>query len=120
MPISLLLADDSDTVRTAIKRILQTEPEIELVGEAEAFPQTLALCSALKPNVVLLDLHMPGPAFEAHYVKSSLLSCAKLVLAMCAWDDDESRALATKYGAVTLLDKAQLASKLIPAIKAAA
>ena len=55
-----MLADDADFVRSAVRRLLEEEPKIQLLGEAVNFPQTLQMAADLKPNVVLLDLHMPG------------------------------------------------------------
>jgi DNA-binding NarL/FixJ family response regulator len=60
MSIGVLLAEDADAMRLAIRRLLQTQPAIELLGEAVNFPQTLQMAAHLKPNVVLMDLHMPG------------------------------------------------------------
>jgi DNA-binding NarL/FixJ family response regulator len=120
MPITLLLADDANSVRSAVRLILETEPAIELVGEAMNFPQALELCAKLKPTVLLLDLHMPGEQFEAQHVKTKLLDCAKSVLAMSVWNDGESRALASHYGCTTFLDKTHLGTELVPAIMAAA
>jgi DNA-binding NarL/FixJ family response regulator len=120
MPITLLLADDAASVRTAIKHLLTMEPGIMLVGEAANFPEAVAMCAELKPTVLLLDLHMPGEQFDAQHVKTKLLDCAKHVLAMSVWNDEECQALATSYGAISLLDKAQLGSELVPAIMAAA
>jgi DNA-binding NarL/FixJ family response regulator len=120
MSITLLLADDAASVRIAIKHLLEVEPEITLIGEAANFSETLAMCAELKPTVLLLDLHMPGEQFEAEHVKARLLDCAKHVLALCAWDDQESRTLASLYGAEILLDKSELPLKLVPAIMAVA
>ncbi len=119
VPITLLLADDAVFIRSAIKCLLEPQTEITLVGEATTFPQVLAMCAELKPNVVLLDLHMPGE-LDSQLVKAKLLDCAKSVLAMCAWSDGQSRALASLYGAKTLLDKGHLSRELVPAIMAAA
>jgi DNA-binding NarL/FixJ family response regulator len=120
MPVTLLLADDAEPIRMAIKRLLEPQPGITLIGEATSFPETFAMCAELKPNVVLLDLHMPGEQFEAQYVRTKLLDCSKSVLAMSVWNDGQSRALANLYGASRFLDKAQLSSELVPAIMAAA
>jgi DNA-binding NarL/FixJ family response regulator len=120
MPITLLLADDTASVRTAIKHLLKMEPGITLVGEAANFPETVAMCAELKPNVLLLDLHMPGEQFDPQHVKTKLLDCAKHVLAMSVWNDGNSRTLADLYGCATFLDKAQLGTELVPAILAAA
>jgi DNA-binding NarL/FixJ family response regulator len=117
MPVTLLLADDSDVTRRAIKLLLEEEPSIELVAEAGCLADVIRICGELKPDVVVMDLHMPDEQhFDPAFTKSHLLGCSKHVLAMSVWVDDESRALAADYGAATLLDKSRLASDLIPAI----
>jgi DNA-binding NarL/FixJ family response regulator len=120
MPITLLLADDSNSIRSAVRLILEMEPAIELVGEAVDFPQALEMCAELKPTVLLLDLHMPGKQFDAQHVKTKLLDCVKHVFATSVWNDANSRTMASLYGCATFLDKAQLGTELIPAIMAAA
>jgi DNA-binding NarL/FixJ family response regulator len=120
MPITLLLADDANSIRSTIRHILETEPAIELIGEAVNFPQALEMCAELKPTVLLLDLHMPGEQFEAEHVKTKLLDCAKHILAMSVWNDGNSRTLASHYGCRMFLDKAQLGTELVPAIMAVA
>jgi DNA-binding NarL/FixJ family response regulator len=117
MSIGLLLADDSDVTRHAIKRLLEEEPNIEVVAEATCFADVIRMSAALKPDVVVMDLHMRDEReFDPALTKSHLLGCAKLVLAISVWVDQESRALAADYGAAKLLDKSHLASELIPAI----
>jgi two-component system, NarL family, response regulator NreC len=118
--ITLLLADDANSIRSAIRHILETEPAIELIGAAVNFPQALEMCAELKPTVLLLDLHMPGEQLDTEHVKIKLLDCAESVLIMSVWNDEESRALASHYGCTTFLDKAQLGTELVPAIMAAA
>ena len=120
MPITLLLADDANSIRSAIRHILETEPAIELIGEAVNFPQALEMCAELKPTVLLLDLHMPGEQLDTEHVKLKLLDCAESVLIMSVWYDEESRALASHYGCTAFLDKTQLGTELVPAIMAVA
>ena len=117
MSIGLLLADDSDVTRHAIRRLLEEEPNIQLVAEATSFADVVRMAAELKPDVVLIDLHMRDEReFDPALTKSRLHGCAKHVLAMSVWVDGVSRALATDYGAAKLLDKSRLASELIPAI----
>lgn len=73
------------------------EPGITF-GEAANLQEALAMCAELKPNVILPDLHMPRE-LDAQYVKTKLLDCAEYVLAMCAWNNDQSQAQANLYGA---------------------
>jgi len=117
MSIGLLLADDSDATRRAIKLLLAAEPNIEIVAEAVSFADVVRMSTTLKPDVVVMDLHMRDERdFDPARTKSHLLSCTKRVLAMSIWIDEESRTLAADYGAIALLDKTRLASELVPAI----
>jgi PleD family two-component response regulator len=108
MPVTVLLADDAASVRTPIKHLLEIEPRIVLVGEVADFSETVVMCAELKPNIVLLDLHMLGDPLEPRYVKSHLLDCARSVLAMSLGDDGESRALAILYGARSVSENSSL------------
>jgi CheY-like chemotaxis protein len=116
MPIKVLLADDNETVRKAICRLLTSDPEIHVVAEATSFRQALQIAGTQRPHVVVLDLHM-GDEREVTplQVKSSI--GASQLLAISIWNDDEAKALADSFGAVTLLDKISLTAELIPAIK---
>jgi len=58
LSIKILLADDSDVMRRAIVKLLNEEPSTELVGEAKGFAETIQLANTLKPDVLLMDLHM--------------------------------------------------------------
>jgi chemotaxis response regulator CheB len=116
VPIKVLVADDSAVLRHAIRNVLATQPEIELVGEADNFAQTIEMANALAPHVIVMDLHMPHEnSIDPQDVKSQLNHGAR-TLAMSLWTDEDAQALAWMLGAVTLLDKAKLASTLIPAI----
>jgi DNA-binding NarL/FixJ family response regulator len=117
MSIGVLLAEDAVVMRLAIRRLLQMEPNIDLLGEAVNFQQTIQMAAHLKPKVVLLDLHMPGERqFSPAFIKSELLLSARHVLMMSLWTDADAKALAESYGAIALLDKSKLAFELVPAI----
>lgn len=116
MRVRVLLADDTAIIRKAILSLLGDEKQIEVVGEAEDFAQTLTLARQLKPHVVILDLHMPGSRLTPMALSDELRSQNASVIAISVYCDDESKALAQSYGADTLLDKMKLGEKLIPAI----
>ena len=117
LPITVMLADDTDAVRSDIGRILRRDFRIALVGQAVNFSHTLQMCANLKPTVVLLELHMPDEReFAPELVKSRLLLSAKYVLAMSIWTNQKSNELASSYGAKTLLDKTNLGFQLVPVI----
>ena len=116
MKISVLLADDSPIILKVIAHLLKGDPEIEVVAECVSFAQTMEVTSKLHPQVIVLDVHMRDElTVTPSHVKFGLIGSR--LLAISIWKDEETKALAGTIGAVTLLDKADLATKLIPAIK---
>jgi two-component system response regulator DevR len=114
--IKILLADDSEIVRRGIRQLLATQTGIEIVGEAASFAQTVLMVSVVKPEVIVLDLHMPGETnFSPQAVKSGLNHGSQL-LAISLSNDEEAKVLAESFGASVLLDKMNLADTLIPSI----
>ena len=59
-PIRILIADDHDIIRSGLRGILSSEADLEVVTEATDGLQAVALCRRFKPDVVLLDIRMPG------------------------------------------------------------
>jgi NarL family two-component system response regulator YdfI len=59
-PIRILVADDHLIIRQGLRLILETQDGFEMVGEAADGAEALHLCAELKPDVVLMDLRMPG------------------------------------------------------------
>jgi DNA-binding NarL/FixJ family response regulator len=59
-PIRVLVVDDHELVRVGIRHIFQGQPDIEVVGEAERGDLALQLLDRIQPDVVLLDVRMPG------------------------------------------------------------
>lgn len=60
MPIRVLIADDQSMVRAGLHLILETEPGIDVVAEAADGAEVAALCARHKPDIVLMDIRMPG------------------------------------------------------------
>jgi len=58
--ISVLLTDDHELVRTGIRRLLEDSKQVNIVGEAECGEDSLQLAQSLKPDVILMDVNMPG------------------------------------------------------------
>jgi DNA-binding NarL/FixJ family response regulator len=103
-------------VRGAIRVLLLVQPEIELVGEAADFAHTIQMMNDLKPEVIVMDLHMPDETNVEPLIVKSLLNHGSRLLAISLWNDEDAKALAESFGAVTLMDKIELADKLIPTI----
>jgi DNA-binding NarL/FixJ family response regulator len=118
LSIKVLLADDSDVMRRAIVKLLNEEPSTELVGEAKGFAEAIQLTNALKPDVLLMDLHMSDAnEYPPESVKLQLSVDAGCILALSQGNDENAKALANRFGARALLDKANLDSELLSAIK---
>ncbi len=118
MPIKLLLLDGSDVMRAAISQLLIKDLGIEVIGTATSFAEGLALTAALKPDVLLMDLHMQDERkYPPELVNSQIHLHTKCIVAMSLLNDGEANALAESFGAHVLLDKMKLYSDLIPAIK---
>jgi len=116
MSIKVLVANDSEIVRRGIRDLLCSHPEIELVGEAADFCETIQMMNELNPQVIVLDLFMPdGTEAAIQRVKSCLNQDSRL-LAISLSNDENAMALVESLGAVALLDKMELSHKLIPTI----
>lgn len=59
MLITLVLADDQSLIRRGLRALLKTDPELEVIGEAENGKEAIALTETLQPNIVLMDIRMP-------------------------------------------------------------
>ncbi|GAC1692675.1 MAG: hypothetical protein NVS9B5_34970 [Terriglobales bacterium] len=117
MTVKVLLADDTAVMRTAIRRLLSHEPRIQLVGEADDFAPALSMAHELKPQVLILDLHMPNAAaLTPMDVSDSLRADEVAMVAISLRKDEEIQALAECFGALCLIDKMELSQELIPAI----
>ncbi|MCP4187310.1 MAG: response regulator [Gammaproteobacteria bacterium] len=58
--ISVLLTDDHALVRSGIRRLLEDSKQVQIVGEAECGEESLQMAQELKPDVILMDVNMPG------------------------------------------------------------
>ncbi len=87
-PIRVLLADDHPLMRAGIRSSLSAEEDILVVGEAAGGEEVRTLCQDQQPDVLLLDLNMPGPpaAQTVAYLRARLPNLQVLILT--AYDDD--------------------------------
>jgi DNA-binding response OmpR family regulator len=86
------------------------------VGEAKNFTQMVEMTKDLKPQIILLDLHMKDEVKVKPVDVKSRLNDGAQIVAMSFSNDEEARVLAENFGAVALLDKAELADEMIPTI----
>jgi DNA-binding NarL/FixJ family response regulator len=87
--ISVLLADDHPLIRMGFRLVLDAQTGIEVIGEAADGPAAVAMCSALRPDVVLMDVRMPGhDGIEAtRAIVAAGLPCKVLILTTFDLDD---------------------------------
>lgn len=116
-PIRILLVDDHAVVREGVRALLEHRPGMGIVGEAGSAGDALARLEALAPDVVVMDMKMPGmPAIEAiAEIRRRLPSCNVLVFTSYAEDSQVRDALAA--GATGYLLKDTLGDDLVRAVR---
>jgi DNA-binding NarL/FixJ family response regulator len=97
--INLLLVDDQDLIRRGLNALLTTDPELEVVGEAENGREAVTLVAKLKPDVVLMDVRMPVMDGVAGTREICQRFPATKVLMLTTFDDREYVAQALQAGA---------------------
>jgi NarL family two-component system response regulator LiaR len=119
-PIRLLLVDDHAIIRQGIKALLRARPEIEVVGEAGSGEEGVALCEQHAPDVVLLDLVMPGIGGVEAARRIKLASPRTHVIVLTSYHEDEHILPAIRAGALSYLLKDIPPEELVEAIRKAA
>jgi len=119
--ISVLFCDASQIIRKSFRRLMEFEKNIVVVGEAENLRDTVRLTSELKPNVVVLDCHMPEDQdVSPSQLKAFFETVESRLVAISVYVDDQTKRFAESFGAKSVVDKAHLVSELVPAIRWAA
>jgi DNA-binding NarL/FixJ family response regulator len=120
--IRVLLADDQDLVRTGVRMILEVEDDIEVVGEARAGGEAIAMARRLRPDVILMDVRMPGmDGVEATGQLSALKPpLPSRVLILTTYDLDEYVFAALRAGAAGFLLKHAPSDALVDGIRTVA
>ncbi len=116
--IRVLLVDDQSLVREGLCSLLQTQPDIQVVGQAENGKIALEKASALEPNVILMDVRMPGMDGVAATQALQTSFPQIKVLILTTFDDDEYVSQAVRYGAKGYLLKDTPLEDLAAAIRA--
>jgi len=118
--IKLLVADDHLIIRQGLRLIIETESDFELVGEASDGAEALALCGQLHPDVVLMDLRMPGmdglTAIEKLHVEQPEIA----VVILTTFNEDDLMLRGLRAGARGYLLKDTGRAALFDTIRAAA
>ena len=116
--ISVLLADDHPPFRAGLRALLESEPDIEVIGEADTGANTLLLAARHQPDVILMDLQMPDVTGIEATRKILYTSPHIAVLVITMFEDDDSVFAALRAGARGYLLKGTLKSEILRAIRA--
>jgi DNA-binding NarL/FixJ family response regulator len=118
--IRVLLVDDQSLLRMGFRLILEAEPDIEVVGEAGDGATGVSMASALRPDVVLMDVRMPGMDGIAATASITAAGPAPKVLILTTFDLDEYVFSGLKAGASGFLLKDAPPADLLTAIRTVA
>ena len=119
-PIRVLVVDDHPHFITGLRALLDTAEVIEVVGAARSGSEGLALASRVQPDVVLMDLTMPGMGGVEATRQLTLSSPHIAVLVLSMVEDDDSVFAALQAGARGYLLKGARKTELVRAIQAVA
>jgi DNA-binding NarL/FixJ family response regulator len=116
--IKVLIADDQVLVRSGFRMILEARDDLEVVGEAGDGEQAIRLAGQTRPDVILMDVRMPG--LDGIEATRRLAGGSARILMLTTFDMDEYVYAAMKAGACGFLLKDAPAESLIDAVRGAA
>ena len=119
-PIRVLIVDDHPVVRDGLRGILTSDPEFDVVGEAADGAEALAGARAAEPDVILMDLRMPGVGGVAAIRSLAEVDIPARVLVLTTYASDSDVVPALEAGATGYLLKDAPREELVRAIRAAA
>jgi DNA-binding NarL/FixJ family response regulator len=121
MAVRVLIADDQAMVRAGFRMILELEPDIEVVGEAQDGEQAVAAARRTRPDVIVMDVRMPRlDGVAATELIVGELDPPPRVLMVTTFDDDEPVYAALRAGAAGFLLKNAPPEQLVDAVRAVA
>jgi DNA-binding NarL/FixJ family response regulator len=118
--ITVLLVDDEALVRSGLRMILETEPDIEVVAEAGDGAEGVSLCRQHRPDVALLDVRMPGvDGLQAARRIAADPELHTAVVMLTTFDSDDALVAALQAGAAGFLLKSMPRDRLVSAVRTA-
>jgi DNA-binding NarL/FixJ family response regulator len=118
--ISVAIVDDQDLVRGGVRMILETEPDLVVVGDGADADAAVRLVAEHRPDVLLLDIRMPGEDGLAALVRVLELEPPPRVLMLTTFDLDEYVYKALRAGASGFLLKDMAGDQIVEAVRRAA
>lgn len=115
--ITVLVADDHAMVRTGIVRMLEEAPDISVVGQVASGEEAIRQCRVLQPNVVLMDVRMPGIGGLEATRKLCQTSPKTRIVAVSAYDQEPMPSRLLKAGAAGYVSKEASEDEILAAIR---
>ena len=119
-PITVLIVDDHEVVRRGVRSYLETMPEFQVVAEAESGEEAVSLVLEHIPDVVLMDLILPGMDGVETTRKIKGISPRSQIVVLTSYHDDEHVFPALKAGATAYILKDMKMDRLAEAVRKAA
>ncbi|BBA98972.1 putative two-component system response regulator [Actinacidiphila reveromycinica] len=119
-PITLLIADDHPVVRDGLSGMFAADPDFEVVGQAADGAEAVRMAGLLAPDVVLMDLRMPGMDGVTAIAELARSGSSARVLVLTTYDSDTYVLPAIEAGATGYLLKDAPRDELLRAVRAAA
>jgi DNA-binding NarL/FixJ family response regulator len=120
MTIRVLLVDDDALVRAGLRLMLRSAPDIDVVGEAGDGAAAITAAAELAPDVILMDIRMPGTDGVTATAAITKASATPRVVALTTFDADDLVRQAITAGAVGYLVKDTPPAEIISAVRAVA
>lgn len=118
-PLTVIIADDHEVVRNGVRSYLETTPDFKVVGEAASGAETLDLVAELIPDLVLLDLIMPGTDGIETIRRIKQISPRTSIVVLTSYHEDIHIFPALKAGAISYILKDVKMEKLVEALRRA-
>ena len=113
---NILIIEDHPAIRTGYRKLISREPDLTVCGEAASGPQALDMLKTIQPDIILLDIFLPGMNGLEVLRHLHKLYPWLPVLVISGDDSDKHAALAQHLGAVRYMSKSRVAEVLTDAI----
>jgi two-component system invasion response regulator UvrY len=115
--ITVLVADDHQMVRTGIVRMLDQAEGISVIAEAASGEEAISICRALSPDVVIMDIRMPGIGGLEATRKLRQISPSTRIIALSAYDQEPMPSRLLKAGASAYVTKGASEDEMVLAVR---
>jgi DNA-binding NarL/FixJ family response regulator len=115
--IRILIADDHTIFRTGVRSLLSAEPDFTVVGEAGSAAEAVQMCRSLRPDILLLDVAMPGASGVEALGDLAAAACPVRTILLTAGIEDTEIVEALRLGAAGVVLKASPPEVLVKSIR---